>query len=58
MNALFWVVGSVYVIGFAFVLFMEATAGPVMFGLAMARALVWPFYLLTGIPNGRRLPID
>lgn len=58
MHLLFWIVGSIYVVGFAFVLFMEVTMGPVTFPLALVRALVWPLYVFFGIPGGQRLPMD
>lgn len=58
MKALLWVAVSIYLIGFAFVFSIEIMAGPVTFGLALVRALVWPLYLFFGIPKGVRLPMD
>lgn len=50
MNWALWVyvIGAVYVLGFVFVLWIGITMGPVTFGLALVRALVWPLYLFWG----------
>lgn len=53
-----WTFGVVYVLGFAFVLWIGISMGPVTFELALLRAAVWPLYLLFGIPAGRHLPMD
>jgi hypothetical protein len=46
-----------YWIGFAGIFILEANVGPVTPGLAMLRALVWPYYLATGRPKGERAHI-
>lgn len=53
-----WAFGTVYVLGFVFVLWIGISMGPVTFGLALLRALVWPWYLVFGTPAGTTLPMD
>lgn len=51
-------IASAYVIPLLLVFFMEAAAGPVTLPLAALRAIVWPLYVVTGIPRGVRAPMD
>ena len=46
----------VYMLGFAGVLFINISVGPVTFGLSVFRAAVWPVWVLTGRPKGQ--PLD
>lgn len=58
---MWWAIGGLafYAAGFAFVLYAHAKMMPnVTPGLAFLRSAVWPYYLLTGRPKGRPLPMD
>lgn len=49
----------IYALGFGAVLFIERWDGtPATWGLSLARAVLWPLYLFTGIPKGTRYPMD
>lgn len=54
-HALLWTAIGVYLLGFAAVLCVNVFAGPVTLGLALLRAVVWPLWVATGIPEGQRL---
>jgi threonine/homoserine efflux transporter RhtA len=47
-----------YVAGFLVMLMLQLSSGPVTPTLALARAFVWPWYILTGHPKGVRSPMD
>lgn len=53
-----WTLIGVYVVGFAFFLFVELASGPVTPALALVRAAVWPIYWVTGWPHGTPLRMD
>lgn len=53
-----WAFGAIYILGFAAVLWFNLNLGPITFGLALFRAVVWPLYVFTGIPVGQSLPMD
>jgi hypothetical protein len=54
MKFLLCTIAAWYLIPFALVLTVELTAGPVTPALATLRAVVWPLYVTTGIPQGER----
>lgn len=55
--AWYWWVPIIYVVGFS-VTFVINNSGPIMPGLALLRAIVWPYWMVTGRPFGQRLPMD
>ena len=57
MKLFIWSLFVTYLVGFSFVFSMEVTAGPVTPTLSFVRAAIWPFYLATGKPMGRRIQI-
>jgi hypothetical protein len=57
MNWLWLTLVIVYVLGFLGVFAINIMC-PVTPGLAYARALVWPVYILFGWPEGEREPMD
>lgn len=57
----FWFVVLVYVIGFVLTFLYNINIGPVAAygpGLALLRASVWPYWVVTGRPFGQRMPMD
>lgn len=54
-----WVLIAIYLLGFAFVFFINANLnGMITLPLCLLRALLWPLWLLTGHPHGSLLPMD
>lgn len=53
------IVVFIYSMGFGATLFVERWVGtPATWPLSLLRAVLWWLYLLTGIPRGRRYPVD
>lgn len=42
----------------AVLIFWMHTQMPVTLGLALMRSAVWPVWIMTGRPQGQRLPMD
>lgn len=56
-----WIIaalGATYLFGFLFFFWVNLRIGPVTRELALLRALVWPYWIVTGKPAGERLPMD
>lgn len=58
MKFLLYTVAAWYLIPLMLVFVVEVTAGPVTPALATLRAVVWPLYVTTGIPEGERARMD
>lgn len=56
--AWYWWVLLVYTVGFALTLFVNMMVGPLTFELCLVRALIWPWWLVTGQPRGVPLTMD
>ena len=51
-------VAVAYAVAAAAIFALNWTSGPVTTGLAAARAVAWPLWLTTGIPQGVRFAYD
>ncbi len=54
MKSFLKVVAAVYFIGFGAILVLNLTSGPVTPALSFVRAVAWPLWVTTGIPQGTR----
>lgn len=58
MKFLLCTIAAWYLIPLILVFSIELAAGPVTPALATLRALAWPLYVTTGIPQGQRARPD
>jgi hypothetical protein len=47
-----WTILAIYLVGFGAIFALNIAMGPVTLGLSLLRAIVWPLWVLTGIPHG------
>lgn len=53
------VIGPIYFAGFLAVLYFQPLVAPnATWQLMVLRAVLWPLYVMTGIPRGTPLPMD
>lgn len=53
-----WALLAIYFFGFVVILVANLTVGPLTFYLCLARASVWPIWIMTGWPHGVPLRMD
>lgn len=58
MKFLLSMIVAMYLVILVMVFCIEAAVGPVTPALAAARAILWPLYVTTGIPQGQRARMD
>lgn len=46
------VIVAIYFLGFGAIFVLNVAMGPVTLGLCLLRAILWPLWVLTGIPHG------
>lgn len=54
MKTFWWSLFAVYVSGFVVIFILNLHMGPVEVPLAFIRAVVWPYWIATGRPEGER----
>lgn len=58
MKIALWMLAGFYVAGFIFVFWIHSAGTPATLGLVLLRCLLWPLWIVTGIPAGTPLRMD
>jgi len=52
-----WTITVIYLLGFIIIFMLNLSVGPVTPALSFVRAVVWPYFVMTGKPAGERARI-